>query len=134
MSLQKERELEDRMRRLNIREEDIEESFVRSSGPGGQNVNKVATCVYLRHLPTGIKVRFQKSRQQALNRYQARCLLIDKIQDHIVAAALKLRQESEKKKRQRRKRPAHLKEEILKEKRFKSRKKSSREKIQYLTD
>jgi protein subunit release factor B len=68
----KQDELEARMAALGLREEDMQESFVRSSGPGGQRVNKTSSCVYLRHLPTGLEVKMQRERSQALNRYYAR--------------------------------------------------------------
>ena len=72
--------LSQRFDRLGIREDDLEESFVRSGGKGGQNVNKVATCVVLLHRPTGTLVKCQRERSQALNRYHARQLLADKIE------------------------------------------------------
>jgi protein subunit release factor B len=65
---------------LQIREEDLDESFVRSGGKGGQNVNKVATCVVLVHRPTGTSVKCQQERTQGLNRYLARKLLADRIE------------------------------------------------------
>src|ERR1700749_3075369 len=72
--------LAERMRRLGIRVEDIEESFTRSSGPGGQNVNKVATAVTLRHRPSGVSVMVQDSRSQAVNRKLARERLLNAIE------------------------------------------------------
>ncbi|HWR58917.1 MAG TPA: peptide chain release factor-like protein, partial [Thermodesulfovibrionales bacterium] len=70
VSESKDRELKARMEALNIREEDIQESFIRSGGRGGQNVNKVATCVHLKHVPTGVEVKCQEERSQGLNRYR----------------------------------------------------------------
>ncbi|MCY3986603.1 MAG: peptide chain release factor-like protein [Candidatus Dadabacteria bacterium] len=83
VSKEKQMALEFEMKRLGIREEDIEETFTRSSGPGGQNVNKLATCVYLRHRPSGIAVKVARERSQALNRFLARRSLTRKIATHI---------------------------------------------------
>ncbi|MDD5654758.1 MAG: peptide chain release factor-like protein, partial [Candidatus Omnitrophica bacterium] len=80
VSPEKESALYAKMSRLGIKQEDIVESFVRSGGPGGQNVNKVSSCVHLKHLPTGIEVKCQQERSQALNRYLARRILADKIE------------------------------------------------------
>ncbi|MFZ5802039.1 MAG: peptide chain release factor family protein [Candidatus Omnitrophota bacterium] len=79
VSSDKEAALRLEMERLGIRERDIEESFVRSGGPGGQNVNKVASCVVLRHLPSGLVVKCQNDRSQAMNRYFARRILLARI-------------------------------------------------------
>jgi len=68
----KQAELEARMVAVGLREQDLEEKFVRSSGPGGQRVNKTSSCVYLRHGPTGLEVKMQQERSQRLNRYYAR--------------------------------------------------------------
>ena len=78
VSPEKEKTLKSKLDSLGIYEKDIEESFVRSGGKGGQNVNKVATCVYLKHLPTGTEVKCSKARTQGLNRYYARMLLLRK--------------------------------------------------------
>lgn len=72
--------LREKMAALNIRESDIEESFIRSSGNGGQKVNKTASCVYLKHIPTGMEVKCMKDRSQSINRFLARRLLADKIE------------------------------------------------------
>lgn len=77
---EKQKELLERMARLGIYEKDLEERFVRSSGPGGQKVNKTSTCVHLRHIPTGIMVKCQDSRSQPLNRFLARRYLVEKIE------------------------------------------------------
>lgn len=80
VSSEKEKMLQDRMKSLGVAETDLEETFIRSSGPGGQKVNKSSSCVYLRHLPTGLSVKCQKERSQSLNRFLARRLLLDKIE------------------------------------------------------
>lgn len=79
VSKEKQTALRREMKRLGIREEDIEETFTRSSGPGGQNVNKLSTCVHLRHRPSGIAVKVMRERSQALNRFLARRSLAEKI-------------------------------------------------------
>ncbi len=78
--------LEERMEALGIRDEDIIEKFIRSSGRGGQKVNKTSTCVYLKHLPTGIEVKCRESRSQALNRFLARRHLTDRIEQRLLGS------------------------------------------------
>ncbi len=80
VSPQKEKALLKRMEALGVKEADLEESFVRSQGKGGQHVNKTSTCVKLRHTPTGIEVKCQNSRSQSLNRYYARVMLLDNLE------------------------------------------------------
>src|SRR6185312_14892256 len=100
----KARELEARLARLGVRPEDLDESFVHSGGKGGQNVNKVATCVVLVHRPTGIAVKCQRERTQAANRLVARRMLADKIEEVRLGAASKRQQEAERIRRQKRRR------------------------------
>jgi protein subunit release factor B len=80
VSEEKNRWLKERMEALNIHEKDIEEKFIRSSGRGGQKVNKTSTCVYLKHIPTGIEVKYMKERNQSLNRFLARRELVKRIE------------------------------------------------------
>ena len=126
----KEKELSKKMKKLKIFDHDIKEQFVRSSGPGGQNVNKVASCVILQHVPTGIQVKCQTQRSQATNRHMARYLLVEKIEHYLREEELKIRHAAEKKKRQQRKRPKALKEQILEQKHKRTERKSMRKKIQ----
>jgi peptide chain release factor len=118
--------LEARMTTLGIREADIEESFVRSGGHGGQNVNKTATCVMLLHRPTGVQVKCQTTRQQGMNRLLARTLLLDKIEDLQKARADAERSRFEKVRRQKRGRSRGAKERILAAKSRRAEKKQSR--------
>ena len=80
VSEEKNRWLKEKMETLNILEKDIEEKFIRSSGKGGQKVNKTSTCVYLKHIPTGIEVKCMKDRSQSINRFLARRELLERIE------------------------------------------------------
>jgi protein subunit release factor B len=126
VSLTKEKLLKKKMEALNIREGDIKESFIRSRGRGGQNVNKTSTCVYLKHIPTGIEVKCDKERSQALNRYHARVILTKKIEQLIKGRESEEIQRIEKIRRQKRKRSKRAKEKMLAEKRIISEKKKLR--------
>ena len=115
-----------RMAALDVREADIKESFVRSGGHGGQNVNKTSTCVLLVHQPTGIQVKCQTTRHQAQNRLLARGLLLDKIEAQRKSRAAAERARVEKIKRQKRGRSRGAKERILADKSKHSAKKRTR--------
>ena len=93
-------ELQRRMAELGIREADLVEKFVRSSGPGGQKVNKTSSCVQLLHKPSGIEVKCQRERSQAMNRFFARRELCDRLEERIKGAASARQQEIEKIRRQ----------------------------------
>ena len=129
VSLEKEAQLTQRMTALGVREGDIAESFVRSGGHGGQNVNKTSTCVMLLHRPTGLQVKCQATRQQGLNRFFARRLLLDKIEmlqkGHVAAK----RDRIEKIRRQKRKRSRRAKDRMLADKSHHAAKKDSRRSV-----
>jgi len=126
VSREKDKALRERMEKLGILEEDLEEKFVRSSGKGGQHVNKVSTCVQLKHVPTGLEVRCQQERSQTLNRYIARRILADKVETLIEGRKSEERMRIEKIRRQKRKRSKRAKEKILAEKHRQSEKKKER--------
>jgi len=119
-----------RMARLGIRQADLEESFTRSSGPGGQNVNKVSTAVTLRHRPSGISVTVQDSRSQAVNRKRARERLFDVIEGVREERRAAEIAEREKVRRRKSPRPAALKQKISESKRKRAELKKQRMKIQ----
>lgn len=116
------------MKRLGIRESDLEESFIRSGGPGGQNVNKVATCVVLRYMPTGLTVKCQQDRSQAMNRYWARRILVNKLESLIHGRQSEEAKRIAKIKRQKRKRSKRAKDKMLQAKRAHGEKKQLRRK------
>src|SRR5947207_4707137 len=113
VSIEKEAQLAQRMAQLGVNEAEIEESFVRSGGHGGQNVNKTSTCVMLVHRPSGVQVKCQETRQQGLNRFIARRLLLDKIEEKQKGFVAAKRAEVEKIRRQKRKRSRRAKERML---------------------
>jgi protein subunit release factor B len=117
------------MKRLGVEEAHLEESFARSSGPGGQNVNKVSTAVTLRHLPTGISVTVQDSRSQAVNRKLARERLLDAIRSDREGQRLAEIAKREKERRRKSPRPAALKRKILESKRRRAELKKQRTRI-----
>jgi len=121
--------LADQMRKLEISESDLREIFARSSGPGGQNVNKVSTAVTLRHLPTGISVTAQDSRSQAVNRRLARERLLEAIENVRERQRMAEIATREKERRRKSPRPPALKKKILESKRRRGELKKQRTKI-----
>ena len=124
--MEKEAALKQRLAQLGINEADVEERFIRSGGPGGQNVNKVSSGVYLKHQPTGIEVKMTQERSQSLNRYRAWKLLADKVEEKILGLKSARQQAIEKIRRQKRKRSRRAKEKILQDKKIVSSKKKFR--------
>ncbi len=103
---EKEAELRERMARCGLREEDLREAFIRGGGPGGQKINRTASCVQLRHLPTGLEVRMQEARSQALNRFYARRRLCELLENQTLGAdspeakkAARLRKQKDRRRR-----------------------------------
>ena len=123
---EKEDQLARRMAALGVKESDLEESFVRSGGHGGQNVNKTATCVMLLHRPSGLQVKCQTTRQQGLNRFMARQRLLDKIETQRKGCADAERARREKIRRKKRKRSRRARERMLADKSHQAEKKASR--------
>ena len=119
-------QLAQRMAELGVSEADLEETFVRSGGPGGQNVNKSSSCVMLLHRPTGLRVKCQTTRHQALNRLLARQWLLDKIERLQKGDAAEEQARLEKIRRQKRKRSPRAKERMMAEKARHSEKKRLR--------
>ena len=130
VSSEKESQLAQRMSALGVSETDIEESFVRSGGHGGQNVNKTSTCVMLLHRPTGLQVKCQATRQQGLNRFIARRLLLDKIEALKHGCVSAERSRIEKIRRQKRRRSRRSKNRMLADKSHHADKKASRRPVE----
>ena len=130
VSPEKEAQLAQRMAALGLKETDLEETFVRSGGHGGQNVNKTSTCVLLLHRPTGLQVKCQTTRQQGLNRFIARRLLLDKIESLQKGRLAAQRASIEKIRRQKRRRSRRAKARMLDDKSRHAAKKESRRRVE----
>ncbi len=130
VSPEKKRALARRMEELGITDNDLTEKFILGSGKGGQKVNKTASCVYLKHLPTGIEVKCQQERSRELNRYLARRELCEKIAYEIHQEKTKKRKEMEKIRQQKKRRSRRLKQKILEDKKKHSEVKKMRKKIE----
>jgi len=129
VSSEKVRALAARMAVVGIREDDLDEKFVRSGGKGGQNVNKVATCVMLSHRPSGLQVKCQEERSQAMNRFLARRLLCEKLDEKQRGAASAAEQARERIRRQKRRRSKRAKDKMLANKRAQGEKKTQRRSV-----
>src|SRR3989338_2075935 len=124
VSPKKQQDLDALMRRLGVTEADLDESFIRSGGPGGQNGNKGSTCVVLRHRPSGLEVRCQQERSQSLNRFLARRILLNRLEAQRLGALSAEAPRIAKLRRQKRKRSKRAKEKILAAKHLHARKKA----------
>jgi protein subunit release factor B len=129
ISQEKDTALREKMERLGVREEEFRETFIRASGPGGQKVNKTSSCVFLVHVPTGLSVKCQQERSQALNRFLARRLLLDRIERLRTGLVSAERLRIEKLRRQKRRRSRRAQEKTLEAKHFRAEKKLLRAKI-----
>lgn len=129
ISIAKTEILKSRLKKLGINPKDLKEDFIKGSGPGGQKINKTSSCVYLLHIPSGTEIKCQKTRSQNLNRYYARILLCEKLEERLVDEKSKKQKEIEKIKRQKRKRSKRAKDKILQNKKKISEKKALRVKV-----
>ena len=112
VSPEKESALFNKMSELGIKEEDIRETFTRSGGPGGQNVNKVATCVQLKHLPTGITVKVQRERTRGVNRFLARRALLEKYEAEVLGRITMQQVKRDKLRKQKKRRSKRAKKKL----------------------
>jgi len=126
VSGRKEDALKAKMASLGIKEADLDEKFIRASKAGGQKVNKTSSCVYIRHRPTGIAVKCQQERSQALNRFLARRILANKIESLLLGRKAEQQKKIEKIRRQKRKRSRRAKEKMLRTKKIRSEQKKLR--------
>lgn len=129
VSKAKETALQKKFKALGIDEADLQERFIRSGGAGGQNVNKTSTCVYLKHLPSGIEVKAQKERSQSLNRFFARRILAEKLEALLLKKKSAAQKRIAKIRKQKQRRSKKAKEKMLKQKKERSHIKQMRSKI-----
>jgi protein subunit release factor B len=118
--------LEEKMKSLGIKEGDLIEKFILGSGSGGQKINKTSSCVYLKHIPTGIEVKCQQERSRELNRFLARRMLCERLEEQVKGVISKKQHLIEKIRRQKKRRSRKSKEKMLKEKKSRSQVKSLR--------
>ena len=128
ISKEKTEKLQKWMEDLSIKDSDLVEKFILGSGSGGQKINKTSSCVYLKHIPTGIEIKCQRERSRELNRYTARKELCNRIEEIINKKASKRVQEREKIRRQKKRRTRKSQEKMLADKKKLSNKKSLRQK------
>lgn len=119
-------ELKIRMKALGLAEADLSEKFILGSGKGGQKINKTSSCVYLKHLPSGIAIKSQKTRSRELNRLYARRELCEKVEEKVLEEKSQKQQKIEKLRRQKRKRSKRAQEKVLQSKKRLSEKKQLR--------
>jgi protein subunit release factor B len=117
VSPEKQTQLAERMERLGVRESDLEETFIKGAGSGGQKVNKTSSCVQIRHRPSGIEVKCQRERSQAMNRFLARREICDRLEERREGARSARQQEHERIRRQKRTRSRKAKARMLENKR-----------------
>lgn len=129
VSEKKFKQLQKKMHGMGLHESDFVESFVRSGGAGGQNVNKVSSCVWLKHIPTNLEVKCQQERSQAMNRFLAKRLLLEKIEAKLLGIQSQRQRQIEKIRRQKRKRSLRAKEKILDAKKQHASKKTLRQRV-----
>ncbi len=129
VSATKRADLEKRMAELGIEVADLTEKFILGSGSGGQKLNKTASCVYLKHAPSGIEIKCQRTRSRELNRYYARRELCERVAEQVEGEKSRRQQEAEKIRRQKRRRSRRAKEKMLENKRQQSEKKERRKRI-----
>lgn len=129
MSLSKEKleELEKRMQGLGIAQNDLIEKFIMGSGKGGQKINKTSSCVYLKHLPTGIEVKCQRDRSREMNRFYARRELCERLEEKLQLVKTERQHKIEKIRRQKRRRTKRMQEKVLAGKKQRSEKKAFRQ-------